>query len=102
MSSIDREDIVADYAALSDAVSRILGHSYDGLTTPERLTYLESLEREMRRLPAARHELINQIEGQATPAELGGTFTHVLAERLRITRGEANRRITERWAPGAR
>lgn len=102
MGSIDREDIVADYAAVSDAVSRILGHSYDGLTTQERLTYLESLEREMRRLPAACHELINQIEGQATPTELGGTFAHVLADRLRITRGEANRSITDARALGTR
>ncbi|WP_142278530.1 DUF222 domain-containing protein, partial [Mycobacterium europaeum] len=102
MRSSDREDIAADYAALSEVVSRIAAHSYDALTTPERLTYLESLEREMRRLPVAGHELINQIEGQTTPAELGGKFAHVLADRLRITRGEATRRITDARALGTR
>ncbi|WP_156747081.1 DUF222 domain-containing protein, partial [Mycobacterium sp. E2733] len=102
MHSSDREGIAADYAALSEVVSRILGHSYDALTTPECLANLELLEREMRRLPAASHELINQIEGQATPAELGGTFTHVLADRLRISRGEATRRVTDARALGTR
>jgi Domain of unknown function (DUF222) len=65
------------------------------LTTPERFTYLERLEHEMRRLPVAAHELINQVDHQATPAEIGGRFAHVLADRLRITRGKANRRIHE-------
>ncbi|OBH81110.1 hypothetical protein A5681_02695 [Mycobacterium scrofulaceum] len=102
MRSNSREEIAADYAALSDAVSRVLGHSYDALTTPERFAHLELLEREMRRLPVAGHQLINQIDCQATPAELGGKFAHVLADRLRITRGEANRRITDARALGTR
>lgn len=102
MHSSNREQIAADYAALSDAVSRVLGHSYDALTTPECFAHLELLEREMRRLPAAGHELINQIDGQATPAELGGKFAHVLSDRLRITRGEAARRITDAQTLGTR
>ncbi|KKC01969.1 HNH endonuclease signature motif containing protein [Mycobacterium nebraskense] len=102
MRSSTREEIAADYAALREVVSRIGGHSYDGLTTPERFTYLESLEREMRRLPVAGHELINQIECQATPSELGGKLAHVLADRLRITRGEASRRIKDARALGTR
>ncbi|WP_156744926.1 DUF222 domain-containing protein, partial [Mycobacterium sp. 852014-52450_SCH5900713] len=102
MRSSDRDEIAADYAALHEVVSRINAHSYDALTTPERFTYLESLEREMRRLPVAGHELLNQIDCQATPAELGGTLPHVLADRLRITRGEATRRITDARALGTR
>ncbi|OJZ74113.1 hypothetical protein BRW65_09785 [Mycobacterium paraffinicum] len=102
MRSSSREEIAADYAALSDAVSRVLGHSYDALTTPERFAHLELLEREVRRLPAAGHELINQIDSQANPAELGGKFAHVLSDRLRITRGEAHRRIADARTLGAR
>lgn len=102
MRSSTREEIAADYAALHEVVSRIAGHSYEALTTPERFTYLELLERETRRLPVASHELINQIDNQATPAELGGRFAHVLADRLRIGRGEANRRITDARALGTR
>jgi hypothetical protein len=95
MSSISREDITADYAALTAAVTRILGHSYDALSTPERLNLLEHLETESRRLPAAGHALINQIGEQSTAEELGGKLPAVLAERLRITRAEAGRRISE-------
>jgi hypothetical protein len=35
------------------------------------------------------------LPGQASPEELGGKLSHVLADRLRITRGEANRRVAE-------
>ncbi|HKI43508.1 MAG: HNH endonuclease signature motif containing protein [Mycobacterium sp.] len=102
MRSSSPEDIAADFAALHEVVSRIVEHSYEALTTPERLTYLELLEREKRRLPAACHELINRIDRQATPAEIGGKLAHVLADRLRITRSEAKRRIDEAQDLGAR
>ncbi len=102
MRSSTREEIAADFAALHEVTSRIAEHSYEALTTPERFTYLELLEREMRRLPVAGHELINQVDRQATPAEVGGKLAHVLADRLRITRGEANRRINEARDLGAR
>jgi hypothetical protein len=48
-----------------------------------------------RRLPALEHPLINQISGQADATELGGKLPSALAERLRITRAEASRRIGE-------
>jgi hypothetical protein len=102
MCSSTREEIEADFAALHEAVSRIIEHSYDALTTPEWLTLLDKLEHETRRLPVARHELVNQIARQATPAELGGRLSHALADRLRITRAEANRRIYEAQDLGAR
>jgi uncharacterized protein DUF222 len=102
MSSSDAEAIAADFTALHDLVSRVIGHSYEALTTPERFTYLEKLEHEMRRLPVAGHELINQIDRQATPADIGGKFAHVLADRLSITRGDANRRIHEARDLGTR
>jgi hypothetical protein len=41
------------------------------------------------------HALINQLAGQATPEELGGNLSHLLADRLRITRGEATLRVAE-------
>ncbi len=102
MQASTDDEIAADFAALHEVVSRVIGHSYEALTTRDRFTYLERLEREMRRLPVARHELINQIDRQATPAEIGGTFAHVLADRLRITRGDASRRINEARDLGAR
>ena len=92
---MSREEIQDDFDALRAVVSRILGHSYESLTNPERLGLLEVLEHETRRLQVPGHQLINQVAEQAPPEELGGKLSHVLADRLRITRGEANRRITE-------
>nr|BBX76411.1 hypothetical protein MFLOJ_01980 [Mycobacterium florentinum] len=95
MSSSSREEIQADFDALRGAVSRVVGHSFDALTTPERLALLGRLEHETRRLRVPGHELINQIAEQAAPEELGGKASHALADWLRISRGEACRRIAE-------
>jgi hypothetical protein len=76
-------------------VSRVLGHSYDALTTPERLNLLERLERETRRPRTPGQELINQRAEQAGPDGLGGRLPQVLADRLRVTRREAHRRVAE-------
>ncbi|WP_156686932.1 HNH endonuclease signature motif containing protein [Mycobacterium sp. Marseille-P9652] len=102
MGSSDRDEIDADYAALRAAVSRILGHSYDALTCPERLVYLERLERETRRLRAPQHALINQLAAQSSDEQLGGTLCSALANRLRITKAEAGRRIEDAEQLGER
>lgn len=102
MQASTDDDIAADFTAPHEVVSRVIGHSYEALTTRDRFTYLERLEREMRRLPVAGHELVNQIDRKATPAEIGGKFAHVLADRLRITRVDANRRINEARDLGTR
>ncbi|GBG37610.1 HNH endonuclease signature motif containing protein [Mycobacterium montefiorense] len=102
MSSSSREEIQAGFDALRSAVSRVVGHTFDVLTTPERLALLERLERETRRLRAPGHELINQIGEQSDSGELGGTLTAVLADQLRITRSEASRRIAEAVELGPR
>ncbi|HTX52797.1 MAG TPA: DUF222 domain-containing protein, partial [Candidatus Baltobacteraceae bacterium] len=95
MGSSSREDVQEDFDALRAAVSRVLEHSYDALTTPERLALLERLEHETRRLRAPQHALINQLGEQAAAQELGGTLRCALADRLRITKAEAARRIDE-------
>src|SRR6201997_5243331 len=92
-SGSDGAEIEADFAALHEVVSRIVAHTYDALTTPERLTFLNKLELEARRLVVPGHQLINQLAGQCDPTELGGTLSHVLADRLHITRAEAARRV---------
>jgi Domain of unknown function (DUF222)/HNH endonuclease len=95
MRSSNREEIVEDFDDLHEVVSRLLNHSYDALTTPECLSMLERLERETRRLPVPGHALINQVSRHAGEVELGGKLGHALANRLRISRGEAGRRIRE-------
>ena len=47
------------------------------------------IELENRRLPHLGHALVNQVARQSDQTELGGTLAHALANRLRISRGEA-------------
>ncbi len=65
------------------------------LTTPERMRALEHLERGARRMRTPGHALINQLDAQAGEEELGGTLRCALADRLRITKADAGRRIAE-------
>jgi hypothetical protein len=102
MCSSSREEIVRDFDDLHEVVSRLLNHSYDALTAPECLSMLERLERETRRLPVPGHALINQVSRQAGEVELGGKLPGALANRLRISRAEASRRIHEATDLGER
>jgi hypothetical protein len=87
--------IVEVLDALRAAHKRARDLTFDVLTTPERLTVLESLEQVRRGQPAVEHALINQLAAQADATELGGKLAPVLANRLRISRAEASRRIYE-------
>ncbi len=89
----DRDEVVAAFDALDAAWQRLAGCKFDALVTGERLALLERLEVQRRRQPAAEHELVNQLRAQATAAELGGRLAHALADRLRMSRAEARRRI---------
>ena len=102
MRSSSREEVEDAFDMLHAAVSRACGLSFDALTTPERLTYLERLEQEARRIPVPGHALINQVARQTTRDEIGGKLSHVLADRLRITRAQAARRIDEAEDLGTR
>ena len=95
MGCSSREEIVEAFGALDADLDRLGELSFDALTTPERLRALERLERAARRLRAPQHSLINQLDAQAGQAELGGSLRTALADRLRITRAEAGRRIDE-------
>ena len=81
------------FDALEADFKRALDLRCDALTTPERWALLARCERLRRWLPAIEHPVINQISAQADPAELGGTLPAALANRLRITRADAFRRI---------
>jgi hypothetical protein len=95
MYSSSREEVVGVFDALKADFERAMQLSFDALTTPERLAMLERCERFRRCLPAVEHPLINQIGAQADPTELGGKLPSALANRLRISRAEASRRIHE-------
>jgi hypothetical protein len=93
MRSSSREEIVEVLDALEADYKRALDLTFDVLTTPERLRVLERFEGFRRRQPALEHPLINQLAAQADATELGGTLAPALANRLRITRAEATRRV---------
>ena len=95
MSSGTREEIVEVFNALDDDVDRLCELSFDVFTTPEGLRALERLERVARRLRSPQHALINQLGAQAGEEELGSKLRSALADRLRITKAEAGRRIDE-------
>jgi Domain of unknown function (DUF222) len=95
MRSSSREEIVEVLDALRAAHKRARDLTFDVLTTPERLAVLENLEQMRRGQPAIEHALINQLAEQADPTELGGKLAPALANRLRISRAEASRRVHE-------
>ncbi len=94
MRSSSREEIVEGFDALKAGVKHLLDLTFDVLTTPERLNMLQNCEQIRRVLSAVEHPLINQLGGE-DPAVLGGKLAPVLANRLRISRAEASRRIQE-------
>src|ERR1700761_4883851 len=95
MRSSSREEVVEVFDALEAAMKRALDLRCDALTTPERLALLQTCEKLRRLLPAVEHPLINQLAAQADPTELGGRLSAALADRLRISRAEASRRVHE-------
>ncbi|MGB3334817.1 MAG: DUF222 domain-containing protein, partial [Mycobacterium sp.] len=101
MRSNSREEVVEVFDALSADLDRALDLDFDALTPRECLALLRRCERLRRRLPAMEHPLVNQLAA-ADPAEIGGKPRWVLAEELRISRGEAGRRIAEAAELGTR
>jgi hypothetical protein len=95
MCSSSREEIVEVLDALEAGYKRALDLTFDVLTTPERLRVLQRWEQLRRWQPAVEHALINQLAEQADPTELGGKLAPALANRLRISRAEASRRVHE-------
>ena len=95
MAASAREEIVEAFDASDDAQDRLCALTFAAMTTPELMRLMEREERRERRERSVRHALINQLAIQATEEELGGTLPAALADRLRITKVEANRRIAE-------
>ena len=95
MRSSSREEIVEVLDALEAGYKRALDLTFDVLTTPERLRYCSGGNSCADGNPAVEHPVINQLGEQADPTELGGKLAPALANRLRISRAEASRRIHE-------
>src|SRR4051812_21168385 len=92
--SSDREDVLATLARWEQAQAELAGLSFTALSAPEVVAIQSRLEQGYRSQPVVDHQLIHQLTSQATPAELGAkSWPRVLSEALRISEGEAKRRI---------
>jgi Domain of unknown function (DUF222) len=90
----DREEVLAVIARWEQAQAELAGVSFSALTGPEVLAIHQRLEKGYRRQPMVDHRLIHQLTSHSTPAELGAkSWRSVLCEALRISAGEATRRI---------
>ncbi|WP_205873826.1 HNH endonuclease signature motif containing protein [Mycobacterium camsae] len=101
MAASTREEIVEVFNALDAELDRLCGLTFDAFTTPEWMRGMERLEKVARRLRTPQHALITHL-GAATIEELGAALPAALADRLRITKAEANRRIAEAEELGQR
>ncbi|BBY19972.1 hypothetical protein MSTO_01770 [Mycobacterium stomatepiae] len=98
MSSIVIADAPA-FTAAFDVVDTVLKSIVEGntamLCTEERLEALRRYENVRRTLSAGEHPLINELQQEATPAELGGKLSHAIADATLISRADAGRRVRE-------
>jgi hypothetical protein len=92
---VDREALSAALDNLDASFDAVAKFNCETLTTREQLALLGRFERMRRRIPAVEHPLINSLGRQASPAELGGSLAHGIAEAALISRAEASRRIKE-------
>jgi Domain of unknown function (DUF222) len=92
---LDREGFTAKCDALDTALEDVIGLDSGMLRTQERLALLERYEKARRRLCAGEHPLINQLQQEATPEELGGKLSHAIADWTLTSRAEAARRVRD-------
>lgn len=92
--SSDRDEVFAAVTRWEQAQAEMARLSFTALTAPEVLDIQRRLESGYRGQPTVDHKLIHQLTSQGTPTELGAnTWPRVLSEALRISIGEAKRRI---------
>lgn len=95
MSASTRAEIVEALDRLEAGVDLLCELSFDVLDGADGLPVLDRIERVTRKLRAPGHLLIGQLAASASPAQLGGTVALALANRLHITKAEADRRVAE-------
>lgn len=99
----DREEVLATVARWEKVQAEMADLSFSALTGLEALGVQIRLEAGYRSQPVVDHKLIHQLTSQSTPAELGAkSWPKVLAEALRISEGEAKRRMKQASLLGPR
>ncbi len=88
--------MVAALDAMEAAFDKLASLSFDGLTGREMVAVLARREVLARRQPVVDHRLINRLAAECTPKDLGFTsLPKVLSHHLRISAGEAKRRVDQ-------
>jgi hypothetical protein len=101
MSSSAFCEAVTAYDAVDVALDKANALDVDALSHSEPMQLLERRQTWRRRLDAGDHELINEL-AHGSVEELGDKLAYVLADRLRIYRRDAARRIEEAADLGSR
>jgi Domain of unknown function (DUF222) len=91
-----REEIIAALDAFDDSYRKLVALPLEALTRPDKQALLKRLEEVDKEMTALDRRLIGQLITQSDPAiASGASWADVLARRLRISPGEARRRIAE-------
>ena len=101
MSSAQFDEAIGICRAIDAALNKLDAIDADALSHAERIELLKRRECWRRRLPAGEHALLAEL-AYAPVEEIGGRPAHVLADRLRIYRRDAKRRIEEAFDLSAR
>jgi hypothetical protein len=94
--SSTREEIIAALDAVEASQRRLAALPLEALTRPEKQALLKRLEDLEKKMKSFDRRLMGRLIAEADPALFGGTtWAELLSRRLRISPGEAQRRIAE-------
>src|SRR4029453_17368423 len=94
--SSSREKIIAALDAADASYRKLAALPLETLTRPEKQALLNRLEELGKKMTGLDRRLIGQMVTEGDPALVGGaSWADVLSRRMRISRGEAQRRIAE-------
>ena len=92
----DKDRIITTLEAADASYRELASLPLEALTRPEKTELLKRLGEIDRKMAALERRLIGQLITQGDPAMFGAaSWADVLSRRLRISRGEAERRIAE-------
>ena len=95
--------LIAKVAAVRAAYAELAAEPIDAATHSDLLAALNELEALTRQLPTVSHRILARLHREASPVALGAkNLTEVLVTRLRISRGDARRRMSEAARLGPR
>lgn len=96
MSSNNKAKFIAALDAAEAAYGAVAALPLETLLPSEQRALLARLEQMDKELTAFRRQLLGRLVTEARPKQFGGaSWAEVLSRRLRISQGEAQRRITE-------